>query len=817
MFAIDQKHFIHNILLLMFLMFYWKTKAKHIRRLFYKKIRSQQSKFKSNIVEFYLDALIEYLSHFEQSDEKIHLQNVIQCEQITLSQSSLRLFTRIAIISILVTLFAKLYNQSYDLVTLKSAIEYNQKVVDLTSIENLDRVKYLNNLNNHLNTRYAKEEKQKNFTQTIKYNQKVVDVTSIKNSNRVDCFNNFNNHLNTRYAKEEKQKNFTQTIKYNQKVVDLTSIENFDRVEYLNNLNSHLNTRYVKEEKQKDFTQTIKYNQEVVDLTSIENLDRVDHLNNLNNRLNTRYAKEEKQKNLTQTIKYNQKVVDLTSIENFDRVDHFNNLNNRLNTRYAKEEKQKDFTQTIKYNQEVVDLTSIENFNRVEYFKNLNNHLNTRYAKEKKQKNLTQAIKYNQEVVDLTSIENFDQVDCFNNFNNHLNTRYEKEEKQKNFTQAIEYNQEVVDLTSIENFDRVDCFNNLNSHLNTRYEKEKKQKNFTQAIEYNQIACKCLSNSSSQRFRDCQNTMNFLIHSQKWFEARETIDHDFEILSLLISNLNSKLDQENMMKSIFEIATMNCAILLKCNNENYNAIKMLKMSRETINRSTINSRVDTSTLFRVHSNLVKRFENFKFLINVSTKDETSINNTSRSKKFVVSKLKKLISKIRTKVKFENFQSLSLKHKLFDTLLNQITILLNTTHFRTNAFLIHNDKRIQILSLNQFIFRCFKDNYDNMCDKFEYNSHKNWNKFNKDMQSFLKWLWDQIIESILHAFNLESLKFLSKYKLLDDLLKRICFLQQRQTNLFKNLDANKLTIYQNLMQQHLNITNSNEHFQTRSKV
>ena len=462
-------------------------------------------------------------------------------------------------------------------------------------------------------------------------------------------------------------------------------------------------------------------------------------------------------------------------------------------------------------------MTSIENSNRVEYLNNLNSHLNTRYAREEKQKDLTQAIKYNQEVVDLTSVENFDRAGCLNNLNNHLSTRYEREGKQKDLTQAIEYSQEAVDLTSVGNPDRAGCLNNLSSHLSTRYEREGKQEDLTQAIEYSQTACKCLSSSPSQRLRGCQNAVNFLAHSQRWFEARETVDHGLEILPLLISNLSSKLDQENMMESVSGIAAMGCAVLLECNNEGYDAIRMLEMGRGTINRPTINSRADTSTLFRVHPDLAKRFEDLRSLINVPTEDEASISNTPRPKESVVSELKELISKIRTKVGFEDFQSLPSKHKLFDTLPNQATVLLNTTHFRTDALLIHSDKRIQILPLDQSIFRCSKDNYGSMCDRSGYNSHRNWNRSNKDMQSFLKWLWDQIVGPILHAFNLEPLKFLSKYELPDDLLKRICLLQQRQADLSKGLDANKLATYQNLMQQHPNITSSSGHFQARPRA
>lgn len=205
------------------------------------------------------------------------------------------------------------------------------------------------------------------------------------------------------------------------------------------------------------------------------------------------------------------------------------------------------------------------------------------------------------------------------------------------------------------------------------------------------------------------------------------VDHGFEILPLLISNLSSKLDQENIMKSVSGIAATGCAVLLECNNEGDDAVRILELGRGTINRLTINSRADTSTLFRFHPDLAKKFEDLRSLL----------NNTSQSKEPVISELNQLISRIRTEVGFEDFQSLPSKRKLFDTSPNQATVLLNTTHFRTDALLIHSDKRVQILPLDQSIFRCSKDYYSSMRDRFEYNRHGVWDDSNRDMQIFLK--------------------------------------------------------------------------------
>lgn len=112
--------------------------------------------------------------------------------------------------------------------------------------------------------------------------------------------------------------------------------------------------------------------------------------------------------------------------------------------------------------------------------------------------------------------------------------------------------------------------------------------------------------------------MNFLAQSQRWREAQEMVEGSLKILPSLISNLSSKLDQENMMKSVSGIAAVGCAISLQCNNDGYSAIRILELSRGAINRLTVNSRADLSLLHHCYPDLAKRFEDLRFLISSPT-------------------------------------------------------------------------------------------------------------------------------------------------------------------------------------------------------
>lgn len=166
---------------------FWRPQANRIRQLFRKKVISQQPKDTLDPIKFYLYALLESFSAFQQSGEGIHLQNAIQYSQIALSQRSSEISHRITLLIPLAALFTEVYYQSFDLASLKKAIEYSPEAMDLTPAGNLDRAGRLNNLSIRLSTRYGKEGKLEDLSQAIEYSQSACKCLSSPPSNRLSA------------------------------------------------------------------------------------------------------------------------------------------------------------------------------------------------------------------------------------------------------------------------------------------------------------------------------------------------------------------------------------------------------------------------------------------------------------------------------------------------------------------------------------------------------------------------------------------------------------------------------------------------------
>ena len=746
------------------------------------------------------------------------------------------------------------------------AIEYGQEAIDLTPTENSDRAARLDTLSNLLCTRYRREGKQVDLTQAIEYGREAIDLTPTDKPGRAARLNTLSYGLYSRYEREGKQEDLIQAIEYGREAVNRTPKGNPNRAAHLTTLSHGLCSQYEREGKQEDLTQAIEYNQEIVDLITTRNPNRASSLNNLSNVLCSRYSREGKQEDLTQAIAYSREAIDLTPEKNPDRISFISNLSISLSKQYERNGRQEDLTQAIEYSREVIGLTSIGDPQRAARLGTLSTHLSTRYEREGRQEDLMKAIDYSQEAVNLIPKGNPDRIALLNTLSSCLSTLYERDGKLGDLTQAIEYCQEAVDLTLKRNPDRASSLNNLSckicmryireeteedlaqiieysreaidltpkgnpnraaflttlsGHLSKRYQREGKQEDLVQAIKCSREACEDLNSPPSLRLLGCRIAVDLLTSSQRWEEAQNLLKDGLKILPFLISHLSSKLDQEHMMKSISGLAATGCAVSLQCNNDGYHAIEILESGRGTINRLTINSRNDLSPLFESYPQLAKRFEDLRILVNAPSESMKGAGKTISARSTLVSELNELISEVRTKEGFENFQAPSLKDQLLETAAENIRVFLNTTHFRTDAIIVHGNGNVQTLPLKQSVFQNSSNYFGKLQNRFGYNDHGVWAQSNAEMRNFLEWLWDQVVEPVFNAFKLEPLKVLYEYDSPVNQIEANDLSRIRNTNGPRCPESDQLVILQKLMKKQPSIASSanptkssGAHFRTR---
>ena len=602
-----------------------------------------------------------------------------------------------------------------------------------------------------------------------------------------------------------------------QEAVDLTLVGNPDRAEYVNTYSIYLRTRYVREGKSEDLAQAIKHGWAAIDLRPTNDRDRARPLNNLSNYLGIRYTKEERLEDLNQAIKYSQEAVNLASTGNPERALYVNSLCTHLGTRYLREEKPEVIAQAIEYSQELVGMTPADNPDRAGRLNNFSIYLMTRYESEGRPEDLAQAIKHSQEAVDLTSTSNPERADLLDTLSKNLNSRYKNKERLEDLDQAIKHGQEAVNLTSAGNPRRAGSLNRLGYHLSTRYKSKGTLEDLTQAIEHRQNATNCFNSPPSVRISGCLEAMYLLTQLQRWQEARALLGRGLEILPLLISKPSSKLDQEHMMKSISGLAAIGCAVSLECSDDSFEAIRVLELTRGTINRLATNPTADRPMLYRSNPHLAGTF---RFLINAPSEGRDDPRETTSSGGTATASSHDSVTHAPSDIGFESFLDLPSKFELLENSFDRVTVLLNATWFRTDAILIHSNKRIQVLPLDQSVCEHSNHCYRRLSGRFGYNEHEHWRRSNENMREFLIWLWNDIIDPILRAFGFGPSEILSRFNLPDSQEKTPCTDQDKKPDRSKSLDPETLTTYLELMTLQPNIASavtSDKPSETRSKA
>ena len=168
-------------------------------------------------------------------------------------------------------------------------------------------------------------------------------------------------------------------------------------------------------------------------------------------------------------------------------------------------------------------------------------------------------------------------------------------------------------------------------------------------------------------------------------------------------------------------------------------------------------------LSRLHLDLARQFEYLSFLANSQGEAREGFDNIISPIESLVERLRTVISEIRTKEGFENFLEISPRDTHFETLSNHATAVINTTKFRTDAILLRGDGKFQVLKLDKSIFEASQTYYRALCKRFNsLNLKGDWKRSNNNIQRFLEWLWESLVQPILHEYSFKPLDMLSQH-------------------------------------------------------
>ncbi|KAF3808316.1 hypothetical protein GCG54_00006937 [Colletotrichum gloeosporioides] len=244
----------------------------------------------------------------------------------------------------------------------------------------------------------------------------------------------------------------------------------------------------------------------------------------------------------------------------------------------------------------------------------------------------------------------------------------------------------------------------------------------------------------------------------KWEEASRITELAVSLLPRVASRQLSQHDQQHLLSEFSGVVTMAASLALEAGRPPLDAVKLLELGRGIIIGLRSGLRSDVSELREHHPRLAKRFEELRVMLDSPYKDMSDIEAGGDSLSAMRRRndrhqasidLDEIISQIRLLPDFGHFLLPPSVEELNAAASDGPIVLINSSGFRCDAFLIETDT-IRSIRLPKLHHPDVKRKVDSLTSiRSHYPSHQ---KTRDEMFSILEWLWDVAVCPILDTLG-----------------------------------------------------------------
>jgi CHAT domain-containing protein/tetratricopeptide (TPR) repeat protein len=374
------------------------------------------------------------------------------------------------------------------------AIVLDREALELCPPGHPKRAVSLTSLAIHLGDRYRQLGATGDLEEAIVLNCEVLDLHPQGHPSRSVSLDNLAVLLSTRYQQLGEMQDLDEAIVLCRGAFDLRPQGHPLRSGSLNNLAIHLSIRYEQLGSMQDLDEAIALDREALDLRPQGHPDRSMSLNNLATNLAARYEQLWAMQDLDEAIVLCRGALDLRPQGHPLRSSSLSNLATRLSTRYNQLGAMQDLDEAIILGREALGLRLQGDPHLSGSLNNLAVHLSTRYNQLWAMQDLDEAIVLGREALDLRPQGHPDRSMSLNNLAVDLATRYKQLGAMHDLEMAIVLIREALDLRPQGHPDRSGSLLNLACFLCNRFtwskqlqDKEELFSLYTQLVHVSQI------------------------------------------------------------------------------------------------------------------------------------------------------------------------------------------------------------------------------------------------------------------------------------------------------------------------------------------
>jgi CHAT domain-containing protein/tetratricopeptide (TPR) repeat protein len=280
-------------------------------------------------------------------------------------------------------------------------------------------------------------------------------------------------HLRDRYGRLGAMEDVHEAIFLEREALGLCPQGHPDRSMSLGNLAVYLSTRYNQLGAMQDLEEALVLDREALGLRPQGHADRSMSLNSLAIRLYTRYNQLGAMQDLDEAIILDREALDLRPRGHPNRSMSLNSLSNRLSTRYDQLGEMQDLDEAIVLEREALSLHPQGHPHRSTSLNNLAVHLYTRYEQLGAMEDLEEVIVLHREALDLRPQGHPHRSTSLGNLAVYLSTRYDQLGAMQDLDEAIVVEREALGLRPQGHPDRSQSLENLPGYLYTRFKRSK--------------------------------------------------------------------------------------------------------------------------------------------------------------------------------------------------------------------------------------------------------------------------------------------------------------------------------------------------------
>ncbi|CAF3572566.1 unnamed protein product [Fusarium graminearum] len=338
------------------------------------------------------------------------------------------------------------------------------------------------------------------------------------------------------------------------------------------------------------------------------------------------------------------------------------------------------------------------------------------------------------------------------NLGNWLCHRFRSTSLKEDIDEAISLTQEACDMLPPQHLDKAGYLQNLGSCYIARFEQYGDEQDQLHALSSYKMGSEMATATPSARIELAFRAAEIHADRNEWKESSKLMESAIDLFPTVSLRLLKHTDKQDMLGRFFGLASDAAAISLNAGNEPYHALQLLERGRGVIAGLLMDMRGDISDLETKHPDLAQKFRALRDQLtvpsdqwNFSASNDTIVSYDARvrQRRAADHDFNDLISKIREETDLHNFLLLPSEQELIDAAKSGPIVIINTSLYRCDAFLIQGDKirvqRLTDLTLEDLL-------------KHVRVLQSSASRTDGAMKALLHWLWDTIMSPCLDALG-----------------------------------------------------------------